>query len=157
MPIGNAQTENATDTGISTPAEVEAECASAPAISDAKFVDRMTDKVFQNYLHLRTALVNSDAGEAATVAGNLAEKFWSQRAGLRALAEQLATTDDLAAQRQAFEPNHPTGTPSTQGLDGGTIYKPHCPMAFYGRADGSVKWPKYAIPFSVRNLLWVRE
>ncbi len=152
---GNAQTENATETGISTPAEVEAERASAPAISDAKFVDRMTDKVFQNYLHLRTALVNSDAGEAATVAGNLAESFGPERAGLRALAEQLATTDDLAAQRQAFATLTTELEPLlTEGLDGGTIYKLHCPMAFDGQgADWFSEVAEIRNPFFGQEML----
>ena len=129
----DAQTENATETGISTPAEVRVERVEAPANSDAEFVDAITDKVFQNYLHLRSALVDSDTGEAATVAGNMAESFGPDRVRLKELAQQIAATDDLGQQRVTF------ATLTTQleglftnGISGGTMYKLHCPMAFDG-------------------------
>ena len=152
---GTAQTENATDTGISTPAEVEAERADAPANSDAEFADAMTDKVFQNYLHLRTALVNGDAGEAATVAGNLAESFGPERAGLKAIAEQLSATDDLAAQRETFATLTTELEPLlTEGLSGGTIYKLHCPMAFDGEgADWFSEVAEVRNPFFGQEML----
>ena len=144
-----AQTETATDTGISTPAEVEAEHADAPANSDTEFADPLTDKVFQNYLHLRSALVNSDAGEAAAAAGNMAEAFGPDRAGLKDLAQQIADTDDLAQQRSTFA----TLTTELEGLfTGGTMYKMHCPMAFDGKG---ADW--YSEVAEVRNPYYGQE
>ncbi len=152
---GTAQMENATNTGISTPDEVKAEHTDAPANSDAEFADALTDKVFQNYLHLRTALVNGDAGEAATVAGNLAESFGPERAGLKELAAQLAATDDLAAQRKTFATLTPELEPLlTEGLTGGTIYKLHCPMAFDGAgADWFSEVAEVRNPFFGQEML----
>jgi len=129
-----AQTENATNTGISTPAELAAEHAEAPANSDTEFADAMTDKVFQNYLHLRSALVNSDVGDAATAASNMAEGFGAERADLKNLAQQIADTDDLAQQRSTFATlTMELESLFTDGITGGTMYKLHCPMAFDGQ------------------------
>ncbi|CAH1002598.1 hypothetical protein LEM8419_03470 [Neolewinella maritima] len=128
-----AQTENATSTGISTPEQMEQQQASAPANSDAEFADAMTDKVFQNYLHLRSALVRSDATEAASTAGNMAEGFGPERWDLKELAQRIADSDELEVQRGAFAT---LGTKVeelfTNGMTEGTIYKMHCPMAFDG-------------------------
>ncbi|WP_157974351.1 DUF3347 domain-containing protein [Lewinella sp. IMCC34183] len=126
-------TENATEVGIETPAQHRESEAAAIDIADAEFTDPLVDKVFQNYLNLRSALVNSDSGEAATAAGNLAETFGSDRRELKQLARQIADTDDLARQREHFSAlTGQLGDLIREQLSAGTIYRMHCPMAFDG-------------------------
>lgn len=130
---GDRNTENATEVGISTPAEVEAQHAQAPAIADTEFADPITDKVFQNYLHLRSALVDSDAAEASEVAAAMVTSLANERPELRAIAERIANSNDLAVQRSAFAEFTTTAESFfADGMQGGTFYKMHCPMAFDG-------------------------
>ncbi len=127
---GNAQTENATETGINTPAEVKQQAQSAPANSDTEFADPITDKVFQNYLHLRTALVNSDAAEAGRVAAAMTTSLADERPELNALAQRIADSEDIEQQREVFAALSTAIEPLfTEGIKGGTFYKMHCPMA----------------------------
>ncbi len=127
---GNAQTENATQTGISTPAEVNQQTERAPANSDTEFADPIIDKVFQNYLHLRTALVNSDAGEASKVAAAMTTSLEDERPELNALAQRIADSQDIDQQREVFAALSTAIEPLfTEGIKGGTFYKMHCPMA----------------------------
>ena len=120
-----------TSVAIDTPAKVAADKTNIPDAFDAEFADGMTEKVWQNYLQLRTALVGSDAGGARTAAGNLAESFTDERPQLRTLAQQLAATDELAEQRRLFSDFTAAVEPLfSEGLTSGTIYKQYCPMAF---------------------------
>lgn len=125
--------DNHTEVEINTPAEVKAEVAATPDSFDATFTDGMTETVYQYYLKLRTALVNSDTNNAQSAAANLAEALGNDRPELRKLAENVAGADDLAAVRVAFS-NLTTGLEPlfTNGLSDGTIYKQFCPMAFDG-------------------------
>ncbi len=130
---GNAQTENATEIGISTTAEVNQQKDEAPAIADTEFADPITDKVFQNYLHLRTALVNSDAAEASKVAAAMTTSLADERPELLAIAQRIADNNDLAEQRTAFAELSAAIEPFfTEGIKQGTFYKMHCPMALNG-------------------------
>jgi hypothetical protein len=76
--------------------------APAPASAAVTFEDRLTGKIFQNYLHLKLALVESDPKAARTAAGNLAESLTGERADIRSVAEELAREGDLERQRAAF-------------------------------------------------------
>ena len=129
-----AQTENATEVGIDTPAEVEQADAGEPDSYDASFADGLTEKVFQNYLQLRTALVNADVAGAADAAGNMAETLATDRPEGARLARSVAEADGLEEQRRYFaELGEALGALFSEGLTGGTIYRQHCPMAFDGQ------------------------
>ena len=126
-------TENATEVGIENTTPAEAAADEPIDLADAEFSDAMIDKVFQNYLQLRTALVNDDAGTAATAAGNMAESFGDDREELRVLAEQIAEADALDIQRTYFSAlTVEIESLFEDALAAGTIYKLHCPMAFDG-------------------------
>lgn len=130
---GDVRTDNATQTGIDTPAEVEIQEAGTTPRADTEFADPITDKVFQNYLHLRTALVNGEASEAAKVATAMMTSLAGERKELHAIAKRIADTDDLAEQRVAFaEFGLAAESFFTEGMKSGTFYKMHCPMAFDG-------------------------
>ena len=126
-------TENATEIGIdaATPAAAEDQTEATVDLADAEFSDPLIDKVFQNYLEIQAALVNADAGQAATVAGRMAETLTEERAGLRDLAKQMAGTDDLEIQRARFaELTTEIESLFANAITAGTVYKIHCPMAF---------------------------
>lgn len=117
--------------GVDTPEEVKQQEEKTADVADVSFTDGMTEKAFQNYLHLKDALVHSDAGEAKKAAGNLAETFTEERAAIKSTAGQIAGTDNLEKQRELFF----TLTKQLEmlfkeGISGGTIYKQYCPMAF---------------------------
>ncbi|THH39670.1 DUF3347 domain-containing protein [Neolewinella litorea] len=127
-----SSTENATEVGMDAPAETESDHDEV-ARADAEFSDPMVDKVFQNYLHLRSALVDSDQAAAAAAAGNMAESFPTDRAELKNHAQQIADAGDLDVQREHFSAlTAELGELLEQQLSAGTIYRMHCPMAFDG-------------------------
>jgi hypothetical protein len=128
-----ANTENATEVGIDSPAEVEQADANEPDSYDASFADGLTEKVFQNYLQLRTALVESDPTGASRAAGNMAETLEADYGESARLARSITDSDDLTVQRRYFaELTEAIGPLITGGVTGGTIYRQHCPMAFDG-------------------------
>ena len=128
-----AKTDNATTVGIDTPAEVRQADANEPDSYDASFADGLTEKVFQNHLQLRTALVNADAEVAADAAGHIAKTLEVDRPGGARLARSIAEADGLEEQRRYFaELGEELGPLFSEGLSGGTIYRQHCPMAFDG-------------------------
>ncbi len=126
-------TENATDVGMENTTPEQAASEAVIDVADAEFSDAMIDKAFQNYLQLRTALVNSDAATAAEVADNMAKSFTGDRQGLGTLAAQIAEADALDVQRTYFAAlTIEIESLLEDALSSGTIYKLHCPMAFDG-------------------------
>ncbi len=117
--------------GVDTPEEVKQQEENTTDVADVSFTDGMTEKVFQNYLHLKDALVQSDAGEAKKAAGNLAETFTEERAAIKSTAGQIAGTDDMEKQRELFFTlTKQLESLFKEGISSGTIYKQYCPMAF---------------------------
>lgn len=98
------------------------------------FSDENLGKAFQHYIHLKDALVNSDAEEVRSASEMLAQSLKSlEGAGdLVSHAELISTNDELHIQREAFYPlsagfaelikNSPPET--------GQVYIQNCPMAF---------------------------
>jgi hypothetical protein len=125
--------DHAAEMVINTPEEVEAEKAATPDSFDAAFTDGMTETVFQYYLKLRTALVNSDAEAAKTAATNLMESFGDDRPEIKMKAKAVADASGLEPVRIAFAELTTALEPLfTEGISDGVIYKQHCPMAFDG-------------------------
>lgn len=120
-----------TDVAINTPAEVEAEKAATPDSFDAAFADGLTEAIFQDYLHLRTAFVNSDPSEAKAAARELTERLTEDQPKALAAARSIVDAGDLEQQREAFS-DLTVALESffKNGLTEGVIYKQHCPMAF---------------------------
>lgn len=122
------------DPEINSSEEVSQQQKNAPEAGDASFVDRMTGKVFQNYLHVKTALVKSDLEEAKIAAANLAETFASDRPKLKVNAEAMATSQDLPQFREHFDSFTIQVEPLLRdSLKAGAFYKQFCPMAFNNR------------------------
>jgi len=116
---------------VNTAKEVKAEKKRTADIADASFKDGMTGKIFHNYLQVKMALVNSDSDGVQKAAEELAESFGKERGEMKLIAEQIAQRDELEEQRQLFSDLTNKVTPLIEeNLNGGTIYKKYCPMAF---------------------------
>ena len=123
--------DNHQSVGIDTAEEVKAEVENTPDSFDASFADGMTGRIFQDYLRLQTALVESDDNTAKDAAQDMMEAFGTDRPELRQAASTIAQASDLEARRAAFsEFTEAAGDFFEQGLSRGSIYLVHCPMAF---------------------------
>ena len=127
---GNEKKKQAVETDATT--VVEAEKDNAMDLAEASFSNEMTGNVYQNYLMLRTALVNSDASDVQKAAGNLVGNLNEDEA-MKTIVQQLTETDDLEKQRQLFSDFTAQVEPLFKdNITEGAIYKQFCPMAFNG-------------------------
>ncbi len=88
-----------------------------------------TTAIFQQYNHIKTAMVASDAAAVKTGANALLNV--SEDATLKEIAQTIADADGIENQRKAL----PELTASVERLldnaiTSGAIYKQYCPMAF---------------------------
>lgn len=104
--------------------------------TEVTFENRSFARVYQQYLVLKAAFVNTNAQEASAVAGQLNE---AQKAAIdnKELEKALMTiqqAEDIAEQRQSFEDVSTLieAEIALQKITSGTIYKQYCPMAFKG-------------------------
>lgn len=100
-----------------------------------EFNDEDLASVYEHYLHVKTALVNSNASEASNGAEMLAGSLEQAEAGEDAVraARQISQNEDLSAQRTAFSDLSASVEGLLEGnLASGQIYKQYCPMAFEG-------------------------
>jgi hypothetical protein len=116
---GHADTSNAGTTSVST----------ATSLKDGKL-----NAVYQHYIHLTTALVNSDSAEAK-VAANAIEAGARQMEGgavIAAQASKITNASDIEVQRAAYEvlSNNMIELVKKSGLSSGELYVDYCPMAF---------------------------
>jgi len=114
----------------STSTEIESQREDSDKLT---FKDNKTEKVFDNYLLLRTAFVNSDSSVAQALALALSEDFSEGSEGLKTIAQQITETDDLEKQRKLFSDFTIEVEPLfKENIARGVIYKQFCPMAFNG-------------------------
>ncbi len=108
--------------------EVAQEAASSDEALLA-FNDPKVEAQFQHYIHLKTALVNSDLKEAKSGAAMLMEA--SDQTDLKELLAEIATAEDIEVQRTAFSSVTEKITALVESsLAAGEVYKQFCPMAF---------------------------
>lgn len=103
------------------------------APTKAVFSDPNATTLFQQYIDLKTALVNTDASTTASIAQKMVAVSDSLEgmSTINQAAKAIAGTEDVALQREQF-------VPLTEGieqmvdayLESGTIFKQYCPMAF---------------------------
>lgn len=95
----------------------------------ANFDDLKTEAIFQHYIHIKTALVNSDIAEARSGAGMLIEN--TDNSALKSTASSITDTDDIETQRKVFSELTAQIEPLLKtSISSGKIYKQFCPMAF---------------------------
>lgn len=91
--------------------------------------------VYEDYLNLKTALVNSEAA-AAKASGEELVKSLEQSEGNEAAleaAQKIASNEDIKEQRTAFSDlSAAVETMLAGNLASGEVYKQYCPMAFDG-------------------------
>lgn len=100
---------------------------------DVTFKDEKTALVFEEYINLKTALVNTDAARASTQASNLIKAFTSIDVdeATVAITQKIVESNDIEAQRSAFvDVTNVVEEILEDALDSGAIYKQYCPMAF---------------------------
>ncbi len=97
------------------------------------FNDQTVEKVYQHYIHIKTALVNTDAAESQKGGKMLAEAL-SEIDGnntLKDAVSALANTEDVEKQREAFSTISDAITVLVKGkVASGEVYQQYCPMAF---------------------------
>ena len=97
------------------------------------FKDEKLNSAYMHYLHLKDALVSSNAGEAKKAAGELQKSLESLSNGTKAAAEaeKISASSDLKIQRTSFSPlsNEMTTLVKASKLASGSLYVEYCPMA----------------------------
>lgn len=106
------------------------------AQTDAVFKEPKMEAIFDQYLKVETALVNTD-GKATTIAAtelaSLLKEVQADEAVQKAVSE-MAGSDDIKLQRENFEHLSNGMEKMLEGsLESGTLYKQYCPMAFNNR------------------------
>lgn len=97
----------------------------------AEFHNDQFTAVFQHYLHVKTALVNSDLAEAKNGGKMLAEALGGSNQDIREYSEKIAKAEEIEVQREAFSDlTSLLETELKSALKSGEIYKQYCPMAF---------------------------
>lgn len=101
----------------------------------AAFENDNLSAVYESYLSLKTALVNSNAEEAQTEAQEVVAALEQVEGNQTALtpAENIAGSSNLNEQRTAFSDLSAAVEELVEGnLASGQVYKQYCPMAFDG-------------------------
>jgi len=106
--------------------------AAAPA-TPVKLKDEKVNGIYQHYVHLTTALINSDSAEAKVAGTAIAEeaKGAANAGAIADNAQKIAAAPTLAAQRELYAllSNDVITLVKTSGLSSGELYVDYCPMA----------------------------
>lgn len=100
---------------------------------EAEFNDPKVAVVFEEYIQLKTALVNTNSENTAVAAKSLYAKLVAIDASeeITKTVQSMAETNDIELQRKAFvDVTAYVESMLTGALKSGTIYKQFCPMAF---------------------------
>lgn len=122
------------ETQVSTPQSTELNNGNNTDMAEAKFADQMTEKVFNSYQNVRTALIDSDADAVQKAAGKLAVGISKEHEDMLATTTKLADATDIEKQRALFSELTDQVEPILKdAISTGTLYKQFCPMAFQGK------------------------
>jgi len=104
----------------------------------AEFKDMATAAVYNHYIAIKTALVQTDAELAQDHAKQMIAELENIEANaeIATAARKLATSTNVNVQREAFSELTKSMDAILEGaLKSGEIYKQYCPMAFEGKGD----------------------
>jgi hypothetical protein len=104
----------------------------------AEFKDLVTAAVYNHYIAIKTALVQTDAELAQDHAKQMIAEMENTEANAEIVtaARKLATSTNVNVQREAFSELTKSMDAILEGaLKSGEIYKQYCPMAFEGKGD----------------------
>lgn len=135
--------DNSTDTSKEPELEIETVDNSADskeiykiAETEAKFKDPNVEAIFNQYLVVEAALVNTNPDIAKAESSKM-QTMISDFGGhekIRIALEEMANSSDIQTQRQSFENVSGGMEVLLEGaLESGTLYKQYCPMAFNNR------------------------
>ncbi len=114
-------------------ANMDNEMSAEPA--EVEFSDEQSKEVFNAYLEVKDALVQTDAEAAKSAAENLS-KALGENKEVAAVAQKLSETEDVNKQREVFSELNKVMEPILkESISSGKIYKQYCPMAFEGKGD----------------------
>ena len=103
------------------------------ASTEVKFKDPEVGEAYEQYINLKTALVNSDVEKSREAAKHLAGILENNKSAreAREIAMKIADVPDLKAQREVFQYLTETMIEMVKGqFSSGNIYVQYCPMAF---------------------------
>ena len=103
--------------------------------STPEFKNENLAAVYEDYLDLKSALVNSEASDAKASSEELVKSLEQTEGGESALeaAKKIASNEDIKEQRTAFSDlSAAVETMLAGNLASGEVYKQYCPMAFDG-------------------------
>jgi major membrane immunogen (membrane-anchored lipoprotein) len=131
---GNNQSKGENQDGHDHAAMEQEQSKSQVQAGPVTIKDDQLNAVYQHYIHLTTALTNSDAAEAK-VASNAIEagaKDLNGGSAVAASAAQITAASDIEAQRTAYSKlsNEMITLVKKAGLSSGELYVEYCPMAF---------------------------
>lgn len=113
------------------------ETASEPAgtqTASVQLKDDQLNAVYQHYIHLTTALTNSDAAEAKNAANAIAAGAKDLQGGkaIETSATKIINASGIEAQRAAYEDlsKQMMEQVKSSGVSNGALYVQYCPMAF---------------------------
>lgn len=104
----------------------------------AEFENEKIASVYQHYINIKKALVQTDAEMAQDRAKEMVASLESNEvnAAVAAAARNISTSSDVNTQREAFSELTKAVESELEGaLASGEIYKQYCPMAFEGKGD----------------------
>jgi len=100
---------------------------------EAEFNDPKVEAIFEQYLKVESALINTDAEKTAAESSKLGALLNEMNADevTQNAVTTMADSKDVNVQRENFETLSASVETMLQGaLKSGTIYKQYCPMAF---------------------------
>lgn len=106
------------------------------AQGDIAFNNQNMEAVYNHYMHIKTALVNTNAEEAKSGAQMMTEALQNAGGNEQALnaAQTIAQSDDINEQRTTFQDLSAAMENMLTGeISSGEVYKQYCPMAFEGK------------------------
>jgi hypothetical protein len=113
----------------------------AVTAAPVKLKDEQVNNVYQHYVHLTTALINSDSAEAKVAGAAIAEGAKALPAGGTIVehAQTIAAAPSLAVQREHYAvlSEDVIALVRATGLSSGELYVDYCPMA---NGDKGANW-----------------
>ncbi|MDX1604096.1 MAG: DUF3347 domain-containing protein [Salinimicrobium sediminis] len=103
---------------------------------DIEFSNDAVGSAYQHYMHVKTALVNTNAEEAQSGGKMLVEALGKVENSMKATeaAEKIANSTEINEQRTAFLDLSAGMEEVLSGaIASGELYKQYCPMAFDGK------------------------
>ena len=126
--------KTATDKEVSTSTKDLNETTS---VSEVTFNDQLYDDVYEAYLDVKSALVNTNATNAqenAVLLSKSLDGISDVSDTTRKAVKTIISESDVAKQRAAFEiVSQDLEVLLSKNVASGTIYKQYCPMAFNGK------------------------